>query len=265
MTLQDIYIYPVKSLGGIGLHEALTEEKGLKYDRRWMLVDNERNFLTQRTIPELALLKAIPEIDGLRIINKNKPDDELFIPYGTASENELSVQIWGDVVLSKEVSIEASHWFTNAIGKSCRMVVMPEKVRRPVDPTYAVNKESVSFADGMPYLLIGQSSLDDLNSKLDAPLPMDRFRPNLVFSGAEPFAEDTWKTIRIGECIFQIVKPCARCVITTINQETAEQGKEPLRTLSKFRKTDTKVMFGQNMVLLEGNRIRVGDEVIPVE
>jgi uncharacterized protein YcbX len=138
---------------------------------------------------------------------------------------------------------------------------MHESTQRKVSPKYAVNDESVSFADGMPYLILGQESLDDLNSRLEKPVPMDRFRPNIVFSGGQPYVEDSWKKIRIGAVRFQVVKPCARCVLTTIDQETGLQGKEPLKTLAGYRTLGNKVYFAQNMVALETGTIRIGDQI----
>jgi uncharacterized protein len=126
-----------------------------------------------------------------------------------------------------------------------------------------VNNESVSFADGMPYLVIGQASLDELNTRLEIPVPMDRFRPNLVFTGGKAFEEDDWDKVKIGDAVFKITKPCARCVMTTVDQTTGKKNKEPLKTLSTYRNVKGKVMFGQNMLLLEGEKIRVGDLVTP--
>src|SRR5690606_28095292 len=131
-------------------------------------------------------------------------------------------------------------------------------IERPVDKKYAVNQETVSFADAMPYLIIGQRSLDDLNDKLQEPLPMNRFRPNLVFSGGEAFAEDSWERVRIGECTFKVTKPCARCVLTTVDQETGNTGKEPLKTLATYRSVDKKVLFGQNMIALTTGTVKIG-------
>jgi uncharacterized protein YcbX len=139
------------------------------------------------------------------------------------------------------------------------LVVMPESSHRKMDPRYAVQEESVSFADGMPYVMIGQSSLDELNQRLEVPVSMDRFRPNLVFSGGEAYAEDQFKQLQIGEVEFQVVKPCARCVMITVNQQTGEKGKEPLATLVTYRTVNNKVYFGQNAVALAPGMVRVGD------
>ncbi|MCH6198143.1 MOSC domain-containing protein [Aquiflexum sp. LQ15W] len=263
MYLQDIYIYPIKSLGGIRLEESVLEERGLQYDRRWMLVDKEGVFLTQRTFPEMALLQVEVKDSGLLVYHKNNHIQRIHLPFQAQTEDFLTVRIWDDLVIGQIVDHEVSRWFSETLGLECELVIMPETTERKLSPKYAVNNESVGFADAMPYLLIGQASLEELNSRLEIAVPMDRFRPNLVFAGGLPFEDDGWDIIKVGAAEFKITKPCARCVLTTVNQETAQKGKEPLKTLATYRTFDHKVMFGQNMLLLQGQRIRVGDEVVP--
>jgi len=268
MHLQDLYIHPIKSLGGLRVSEARAEEKGLRLDRRWMLVDEDGRFLTQRAHPAMARLQVTPESDGLTVHRKDDPASRIRIPFEPPSHQRFPVVIWSDTVEAQAVDPALDRWFSEALGAACRLVVMPESTRRPVDPDYAVAGEAVSFADGMPFLLIGQGSLDDLNRRIEArggeAVPMNRFRPNLVVSPAEPFAEDGWEKIRIGDCLFRAVKPCARCVVTTVDQDTGEKGKEPLATLATFRRSGDGVLFGQNLVLLEGGVVRVGDPVEPL-
>jgi len=264
MQLQDIYIYPIKSLGGIRLEESELEERGLKFDRRWMLVDKAGMFLTQRTFPDLALLQVEVGEEGLFVFHKKNNSQSIQIPFLPQTDIFKPVQIWDDEVIGQVVDENVSIWFSEILGMECDLVIMPESTERKLSPKYAVNNESVGFADAMPYLLIGQAALDDLNAKLDNAVPMDRFRPNLVFSGGSAFEDDNWDKVQVGEAVFKITKPCARCVMTTVNQDTAEKGKEPLKTLATFRTFDHKVMFGQNMLLLKGDRIRVGDEVVPI-
>lgn len=261
MQLQDIYVYPIKSLGGIRLEEAVLEERGLKYDRRWMLVDNQGDFLSQRKHPSMALLQTNIIDSGIEIFLKNQPEKKIHIPLEPKSKEMIPVRIWDDEVIGQVVDKKISDWFSDVFGLPCELVYMPISTNRKVPSKYAVKNESVSFADGMPYLLIGQSSLDDLNSRLDQPVPMDRFRPNLVFAGGKAFEEDEWGQVKIGEAIFRITKPCARCVMTTVDQTTGEKGKEPLKTLSGYRNFGDKVLFGQNMSLLEGEKIKIGDQV----
>ncbi len=180
------------------------------------------------------------------------------MPFGLAEGPEEAVVIWDDTVTAREVSARHSAWFSERLGMACKLVFFPEENIRPVDPRYKVNNEHVSLADAYPLLIIGQSSLDDLNTRLESPVPMDRFRPNLVFSGGEPFEEDTWREFTVGTNRFVGVKPCARCVLTTVNQETAERGAEPLRTLATYRKRDNKILFGQNLVSLDVQEISTG-------
>ncbi|MCH6234665.1 MOSC domain-containing protein [Cognataquiflexum rubidum] len=263
MYLKDIYIYPIKSLGGIRLEESILEERGLKFDRRWMLVDKEGMFLTQRTFPEMALLQVEVGDSGLLVYHKNDHSHRILVPFQPQTNYFLSVTIWDDVVIGQKVDQQVSKWFSETLDRECDLVIMPESTERKLSPKYAVNSESVGFADAMPYLLIGQTSLDELNGRLEVPVPMDRFRPNLVFAGGNPFEDDTWDKVQVGEAVFKITKPCARCVMTTVNQVTAEKSKEPLKTLATYRTFDHKVMFGQNMLLLSGDKIKVGDEVVP--
>jgi len=261
LQLQDIYTYPIKSLGGIRLDKAKVEEKGLQYDRRWMLVDRDGRFLTQRKYPEMALLQTKITDGGISVFDKENPSRQILVPYDSGSARYRMVTIWEDRVEAQIVNSGISLWFSEVLKKECELVFMPPTTRRKLQPEYAVNGESVSFADGMPYLLIGQSSLDDLNSRLSNPVPMNRFRPNLVFSGGSPFQEDEWDIVTIGDARFKITKPCARCVVTTVDQQTGEKGREPLTTLSTYRNRDGKVMFGQNMLLLRGTDISVGDTI----
>lgn len=259
-SLSQINIYPIKSLGGISLQSAAVEERGLQYDRRWMLVDEQNKFITQRLHPKMALLKVEINNDLISIKhkqNKLSPLTLMPLPY---DEEVINVQIWKDNVTALKYSSDANDWFTEAIGFKCNLVYMPDSTKRKVDPKYAKNK-MVGFTDGFPFLIIGEESLNDLNKRLEEPLPMNRFRTNFVFSGGNPFDEDNWKTIKIGNLVFYSVKPCARCVITTIDQYTGTKGKEPLTTLSEFRKTNGKVLFGINLIAERTGKIKVGDEI----
>ena len=259
LVLQEIYLYPIKSLGGISVRQALVEERGFRYDRRWMLVDKKGDFVTQRQHPQLALLQVALSETQLEVFSKGDPSQRIAFDLDLVSEQELQVSIWGDEVLARVVSAEVSRWLSDFLQMELDLVVMPESTERKMDPRYAVQGESVSFADGMPYVMIGQASLDDLNQRLNEPVRMDRFRPNMVFSGGEAYAEDQFKQLQIGEVGFQVVKPCGRCVLITVNQQTAEQGKEPLATLASYRTVNNKVYFGQNAVALAPGIVRVGD------
>jgi uncharacterized protein YcbX len=260
LILSEINIYPIKSLGGISLQSSEVEDRGLKYDRRWVLVDDTNTFFTQRDFPEMALIRVVIENDGLLLQHKQKNIEPLTIPFAFDHSRKDKVVIWDDTVVGEFYNQVIDDWFSDILGIKCHLVKMPESTKRIVDETYAKNK-TVSFADGYPFMIIGQASLDDLNSRMETPLPMNRFRTNFVFTGGQPFEEDHWKKFKIGEVMFEAVKPCARCVITTTNQETAERLHEPLLTLSKFRRVENKVMFGMNLISESTGQINVGDKI----
>jgi len=259
--LSEINIYPIKSLGGIRLEKAKLEEKGLQYDRRWMLVDEEGTFITQRKHFELALL-AVNIAEGRLIVShKTLPGQSISFALDEDTGVQIPVVIWNDTANGLEVNAEVSKWFSDFLKFDVKLVKMPLVEKRLVDPKYASNDEIVSFADGYPCLLIGQSALNGLNEKLSDPVRMDRFRPNFVFTGGTPHIEDTFNRFYIGEIQFTAVKPCARCVLITIDQQTGEKGQEPLRTLAGYRTIGKKIMFGQNLLHQQTGEIRVGDEL----
>ncbi|WP_114781964.1 MOSC domain-containing protein [Botryobacter ruber] len=260
-TISEINIYPIKSLGGFPVERAQVEDRGLQYDRRWMLVDAQGNFLTQRQHAHMALLQVHLQDQGLLVTHKHNAVAPLLIPFEPQASNRLRVTVWDDTCDAVEVSAEANDWFSQALAMPARLVKMPAQTARKVDPTYAHQHELVSFADAFPLLLIGQASLDDLNSRLSEPVPMNRFRPNLVFTGGAPFAEDSFAEFKIGNMPFRAAKPCARCVVTTIDQQSAQKSAEPLKTLSTYRLRNNKVMFGQNLLHRGVGEIRVGDKL----
>jgi len=261
LTLSEINIYPIKSLGGISLRSSEVEERGLKYDRRWVLVDESNTFFTQRDFPQMALIKVSVEKNGLMLSHKTKTIEALFVSFDFEHTKTDNVVIWDDTVIGEFYNNQIDQWISDIIGIKCHLVKMPESTKRVVDETYAKNK-IVSFADGYPFMIIGQASLDDLNSRMEIPLPMNRFRTNFVFTGGKPFDEDIWKNFKIGNVNFKAVKPCARCVITTTDQDSAERFKEPLLTLSKFRNFNNKVMFGMNLVCESTGIVNVGDGIV---
>ena len=262
LLIQDLFIYPIKSLGGIRLESANVEERGFQHDRRWMLVDKNGIFLTQRTHHQLALIQVEIGKTGLLVFPRHDPSNQIDIPFDLVSSQELTVTIWDDEVKAKLISPEIDAWFSDRINMDCHLVKMPLSSHRKVSLKYAVNDESVSFADGMPYLIIGQESLNHLNSKLENEVKMNRFRPNIVFSGGESYQEDNWSDIKIGAVNFFVVKPCARCVLITVDQETGESGKEPLKTLASYRTLNNEVHFGQNVVALTIGVIKTGDQLV---
>jgi uncharacterized protein len=266
LILSEIWIYPIKSLGGIRLRSAKVQEKGLQYDRRWMLVDANGTFMTQRVYPLMALFKLEQKHDIFQITFHQQGSQQFpsirFDATVAPSGSTFDAVIWNDTVKVVEVSPEISKWFTQHLGISCRLVSFPENNPRPVDAQYRVNGEHVGLADAYPFLIIGQSTLNDLNSRMQTPLPMNRFRPNFVFTGGDPFEEDHWRNFTIGKNRFVAVKPCARCVLTTVNQDTAEKGMEPLITLATYRKEGNKILFGQNVVATDHTEVHEGDKIV---
>ena len=262
--LSEINIYPIKSLGGISLQKAQVEERGVRDDRRWMLVDETNCFITQRSYPQMAVIKVENKNNHLKVTHKQNKLSPLIVQLLPYEEENVDVQIWRDNVVALKYHEDVNEWFTNAIGIKCSLVYMPESTKRKVNPFFAKD-EIVSFADGYPILIIGEESLNDLNSRLQVPLPMNRFRPNLVFRGGSSFDEDKWKKVRIGDSEFRIVKPCARCSVTTVNQDSGERGKEPLKTLAQFRNNNGEILFGQNMICEIEGVLNVGDGLLPVE
>lgn len=260
LTLTEINIYPLKSLGGISLDSTFAGERGLKYDRRYLLVDENGEFLTQRNLPKLALLKLSFAKTGFNVLNIID-NSFITIPFESEGTEKVKVQIWDDVCSSLRVDKKLDEWFSDILKFKCSLVYMPDNEKRIVEKKYETADHIVSFADAYPYLIIGQSSLNDLNSRLENPIPMNRFRPNLVFSGGNPYEEDNWKVFKIGDVNLKAVKPCARCTITTTDQQTAERNKEPLKTLSEYRKIEGKVMFGMNVVCNKQGFVKIGDKI----
>ena len=259
--LSEINVYPVKSLGGISLQLSEITDRGLKYDRRWMVVDKEGMFLTQRTHAQMALVKVTMDQAGLTLTHRVKYIKPLTLPFIPESGKNIEVVVWNDKVEAAHVSTAADKWLSEVLNVHCKLVYMPDESLRVVDQKYSAGNQIVSFADAYPFLIIGQRSLDDLNSRLEENVLMNRFRPNFVFDGGEAFDEDKWKKFKIGNVIFESVKPCSRCVVTTINQETAEVKHEPLKTLAQYRLQNNHVNFGQNLIHTGRGMINVGDSI----
>jgi uncharacterized protein YcbX len=259
--LSEIFIYPVKSFAGIALDASQVQVRGLKYDRRWMVVGADGHFLTQRPIPRMALVT--PSISGTDLTLSAPGWRPLCIPLSLPPESPTTcVRVWRSECIARMADNQACSWISDFLDTPCRLVYMPEETRREVNPDYRAGEGIVSFADGYPLLLVGQESLDDLNSRLERPLPMNRFRPSIVVSGAGPFAEDHWKMIRVGDAVFHVVKPSARCVMTTVNQATGiPEGEEPLKTLAAFRLRDQNVFLGENLIPDFPSQVSVGDAV----
>jgi len=264
LTVSELFIYPIKSLGGIALSSATVTDRGFQYDRRWMLVDEQNNFITQRSFPQMALLQVAVTVAGLSVQHKIT-GDAISIPFTPASTATEMVQIWDDTCPAQFVSDRADEWFSQMLSMPCRLVFMPDTSRRKVEEGYAGNNEITSLSDGYPFLLVGQSSFDDLNSRLAEPLPINRFRPNIVFTGGQAFIEDRLKHFILNGINFFGVKPCSRCQVTTINQDNGAIAKEPLKTLAMYRRKNNHIYFGQNLLHNGEGIVQVGDEIIVQE
>lgn len=260
LRVSQLYIYPVKSLGGIALNKATITDRGFQYDRRWMLVDLHNVFISQREVHQMALLKLKITESGIRVGHSIK-NEYYTIPFEPLKNEFAEVTIWDDTCKGQFVTDQADEWFSKMLKIQCRLVYMPDDSHRITDQRYTAENSMTSFSDAYPFLMIGQSSLDDLNSRLKESLPMSRFRPNIVFTGGAAYEEDTMHTFTIGNSIFYGVKLCARCVMTTIDQETAVKGKEPLKTLARYRFKNNKIMFGQNLAHKGIGEIRIGDQL----
>lgn len=259
--ITSLHIYPVKSLGGIDVSEVQLCPTGFRYDRRWMLVDETNRFITQREIKQLCLFKTTFSETGFIISYEG---ERLQIPFALTAGTLIDAVVWDDTVSVIVADDVINEWFGKHLQKNVRLVYQPDDAIRPVDAKYAVEpeKDRVSLADGYPVLIIGESALNELNARLPQPLPMDRFRPNLVFSGGAPHAEDEWRSFHINGLKGYGVKPCGRCVITTINQDTAEASAEPLKTLRTYRKQGNKILFGQNALLPASGTLKTGDIIV---
>lgn len=262
-SVASLHVYPIKSLGGFSVKEARISDRGFEHDRRWMLVDANGRFMTQREVPAMACLHCSPMDRGFRVTDI-RDGDHIDVPWGIDYGVACRSHVFSDEVELIQATDAISTWFTRTLGVTCSLTFMPNSARRPVDERYATGITSLS--DGFPYLILSQASLDDLNARMEQPLPMDRFRPNIVIAGGHAFQEDGWKEIGIGDSRFALVKPCGRCVIPTTDQRTGVRSKEPTRTLATYRRragteSEVKVDFGMNAMAVSGDKVRVGDLV----
>ncbi len=290
MQISQINIFPIKSLKCLELDQAKVESRGLQFDRRWMLTDKNGMFFTQRETPKMSTIAVAVKSGWLEVTSETA--GVLKIPFEPDRGEWQNVVVWQSTVAGEVYIGEISEWFSVVLQRKCQLVRMPDASERHINPRFDTGKDIVSFADGYPMMLIGEASLADLNeriaktaeSKDEEPpvaLPMERFRPNFVVEGSEPYEEDRWRTIRVGETLFRSTKPCERCVITTVDQSRGEfDGKEPLKTLATYRIAkemfpDTyesrgvganAVLFGQNLVPENpGSHVRIGDPIVVLE
>lgn len=260
LQVSALNIYPLKSARGIALREMPLDARGPAGDRRWMLVDAQGRMLSQRDLPRMALIAVESGSPELACTAPGMPPLRAHLP-SPGNAGRIPAMVWDDTVEVQLADGSAHSWFARFLGADCRLVYQPDDSFRQVNRVYAAAGVGVSLADGFPLLLIGQGSLDALNARLEMPVEMRRFRPNIVVAGAEPFAEDTWRRIRIGEVECSVVKPCARCAIPTVNPDTGEMGREPMRTLANFRRRNSEVFFGENVVHHAPGTLRVNDAV----
>lgn len=266
LTLSSLHVYPVKGLKGIDLQEAICTPRGLEHDRRWLVVDSDNRFLTQRDHPRMATVWT-DLADG--VLSLSAPDmDSVEVPIEPDVPASVRVQIWRDQCDAAPVMGKAHAWLSDYLGFPCKLVYLPEGSHRYSNASFGGAGNEVGFADGFAYLIASEGSLADLNARLAAKghpaLPMNRFRPNLVVKGSAPWVEDHWGEVRAGEATLRVSKPCGRCQVTTTDQSTGEvHGPEPLATLGEFR--DSKefgVRFGMNAVTVRAGKVRVGDTVV---
>ncbi|MEO8011276.1 MAG: MOSC N-terminal beta barrel domain-containing protein [Dokdonella sp.] len=260
IVLSTLYIYPVKSCAPLMLSGAQVEPRGLAYDRRWMVVDADGKFMTGRKHPRMTLIQSVAaDCDGVRIAAPGMPG--IALTTAVCATPRIDVRVWGDTVSVRAAAADANAWITRFLGMPARFVYMDETSTRAVDPNHARVGDVVSFADGYPLLLIAQASLDGLNARLGEPVPMARFRPNLVVDGTTAHAEDGWRRIRIGAVEFEGIKACTRCVFTTVDptQGAFDPTGEPLRTLAGYRRREEGITFGQNFIARGTGTIVSGD------
>lgn len=262
MNVHSLYIYPVKSLAGIQVTAFETDDFGPKADRRWMIVDEERRFVTQRALPELARVATSLVEGSVSIAIPGEGDFVL-----QATDQELRVQVWRDWVKARVSASDASEALSRFCGKTLRFVYMPDASFRRVDAGRVSEYRRVGFADGFPFLITSLASLHELNERLEAPVDMRRFRPNIVIEGAAPWQEDHWRQLKLGQHNFDIVKPSSRCVLTTVHPDTGvkDPGLQPLRTLATYRRFPEGVIFGQNAIHESCGIVQVGDSVTVIE
>jgi uncharacterized protein YcbX len=261
MHLSAIHVYPIKSCAPLSPGEAAVETRGLAGDRRWMLVDDSGRFITGRQVPRTVLLRATPKASGLQLEAPGAAPIAVAFPPADAARH--TVTVWKDSVQAPDAGDAVAQWLHGVLGRAARLVYMDAAAVRPVKPGRGQPGDEVSFADGYPLLAISQAALDGLNARLAAPVPMLRFRPNLVIEGAAAHAEDGWRRVRIGAVEFEGVKPCVRCVFTTVDtgRGAPDPSGEPLRTLKTYRRTEDGVTFGLNLIPRGRGTVRVGDAV----
>jgi uncharacterized protein YcbX len=262
-TIAALHVYPVKSCRGIALTQADLTPRGLRHDREWMVVTPEGRFLTQRELPRLALIAPGIADHELQLQAPGAGSIAVALDAGAGPSREVTV--WDDTVLARDEGDAVARWLSDCLRRSVRLVRFDPSRRRATDPAWSAGRQGESaFSDGYPVLVLSRASLSDLNARLSQPLPLDRFRPNLVLDGCDAYAEDSLRVLQSGTAALRLVKPCTRCIITTTDQSTAARdGEEPLRTLRSYRWSSELrgVTFGQNAIVESVGTLRVGDAI----
>ena len=260
IRVTGLFRYPIKSCAGIALESTVLDHRGIEHDRRWMVVDAMGVFRTQRELPRMALIHPGISEAGLALSADGMPD--LTLPL-LASGSPLKVGVWNDQVVAIDQGDAVAEWLTRFLAEPLRLVRFDDAQDRRVEQAYAVRPgDQVGFADAYPLLIANEASLADLNTRLEEAIPMRRFRPNIVVTGADAYAEDTWGRIVVGGVPIALVKPCARCAVTTVNPDTGVKGKEPLTTLAGYRRAEGGVMFCENAIHLSLGSLRLADTVV---
>ena len=265
LHLHSLHLYPLKSAAGLAVDALAIEPRGPRFDRRWLVVDAEGRFVTARAVPELVLIRAEPDGDGLRLSAPGQPP--LVVAPPSPAAPRIAVTVWKDRIEAPLADAAAHAWLSVCLQREVRLVWMDADVRRPVDPAYGRDGDEVSFADGYPLLLVSLAAVDGLNARLAAAgrsaVTMAHFRPNLVVAGTGAHAEDGWRRLRVGEVVFDAVKPCTRCVFTTVDPALGRRRDdgEPLETLKAYRRTPAGVTFGMNLIARGTGTVRTGDAV----
>jgi uncharacterized protein YcbX len=262
-SISSLLIYPLKSARGVAVTEMELDERGPVGDRRWMLVDDADTFISLREVPQLAFLEAALTLDGLRLSFPNASPIEVRTP-SAGDDGTIVASLWDDTCPVRVAAPDASAWLSDVLGLRCRLVYQPPDSIRPLphrNRGRITGPRTLALTDGAALLVTAEASLADLNARLAVPIPMSRFRPNVVVAGTAPYEEDTWHRVAVGSVELDFARGCPRCVATTVDQATGEKGVEPLRTLSRYRRDASGVLFGQNVTHLGAGRLRVGDQV----
>ena len=264
IKISELYIYPVKSLAGIKLNQSQLSNFGLQNDRRWLIVDKDGLFMSQRTTPKMATIKTALHANQLVLTHNKK---QMHVPLATTQSQNIKVTVWNDSLIAQRLSQDVDQWLSEILEQLCHLVYMPENAQRQIDTDFAKKDQYVSFADAFPILLVSQASIDDLNSKLEKPVNINRFRPNIIITGVNAFQEDIWGKFVINTINYIAAKPCSRCIMPSINQEKGIQDNvKLLSVLNKYRKFDKKIKFGVNIYYEDDKKVKnqqltVGDAI----